>query len=156
MIARALGPHDTRHGVTLTRRFPDDETTLFRAFTDPAALRQWWGPRGFVIDAITFPAQVGEAYRVELTAPDGSHWAHEGQFLEVDPPHRLVYTWRWTAGPLARVESLVELTFTSESTGTLVTVCHSRFASDTESDAHATGWRDTLERVGAWLVREPH
>lgn len=152
MIGRALGLPDGGHGITLTRRYPEDAATLFRAFTDAAALREWWGPRDFVIDAITFPARVGEVYRVDLTAPDGSHWAHEGRFLEVDPPHRLVYTWRWTAGPLSHVESLVELSFTSESTGTLVTVAHSRFVTDSEANGHATGWRDTLDRVGAWLA----
>lgn len=152
MMPRPFSLEDGEHQVSLSRRFPEDATTLFRAFTDAAALRQWWGPRDFVIDAIRFTARVGEEYRVDLTAPDGRHWAHEGRFLEVDPPHRLVYTWRWTAGPLSHGESLVEVTFTSESTGTLVTVAHSRFATDTESDDHATGWRDTFDRVGAWLA----
>jgi uncharacterized protein YndB with AHSA1/START domain len=151
MSARSCSRGFGAHGVTLTRRFPDDAATLFRAFTNAAALRQWWGPRDFVIDAITFPARVGEVYRVELTAPDGSRWSHEGRFLAVDPPHRLVYTWQWTAGPLSRAESLVELTFADDPAGTLVTISHSRFVSDVEANGHAAGWRDTVTRLTAWL-----
>lgn len=145
-------PFGHPHGVRLTRRFPDDPETLFAAFTDPEALRQWWGPYGFRIDAIAFSARVGEIYRVRLTEPDGSRWAHEGRVLEVERPHRLTYTWQWTEGPLSRDETLVELEFTPDGRGTVVSVTHSRFASDTECEAHATGWTDTYERVGAWLV----
>ncbi|MGE0816869.1 MAG: SRPBCC domain-containing protein [Vicinamibacterales bacterium] len=144
-------PPFSSHGVTLTRRFPDDPGTLFRAFTDAAALRQWWGPRDFLIEAIDFPAVVGATYRVTLRAPDGSRWAHEGRFLEVDPPGRLAYTWRWVEGPLSRAETLVELGFASVPGGTLVTVSHSRFESDAECEAHLVGWTDTFARVDAWL-----
>lgn len=146
-------PGHAGHGATLTRRFPDPPDTLFRAFTDPEALRQWWGPRDFRIATIEFPAEVGAVYRVTLTAPDGSTWAHEGRFLEVDPPRRLVYTWQWTDGPLARVETLVELTFADASGGTLVTVSHSRFVSDVECELHVDGWDDTFARLDAWLPR---
>jgi uncharacterized protein YndB with AHSA1/START domain len=139
--------------VTLTRRFDDDPATVFRAFTDPAALRLWWGPRDFRIEAIEFPAVEGRRYHVQLTAPDGSHWAHEGRFLTVEPPHRLAYTWQWTHGPLSRVETLVDLTFTAEGQGCLLTVSHSRFASDEERSAHHVGWTDTFDRVTAWLAR---
>lgn len=153
MSGAGVLPGYADHGARLTRRFPDSPETLFRAFTDPDALRQWWGPKDFRIDTIEFPAAVGAAYRVTLTAPDGSRWAHEGRFLEVDPPRRLVYTWQWTAGPLSRVETLVELTFAGESGGTLVTVSHSRFGSDVECDLHADGWDDTFVRMAAWLRR---
>lgn len=138
-------------GLTLTRQFPDDPDTLFRAFTSVEALRAWWGPRDFRIDTIAFPARVGETYRVTLTAPDGSRWAHGGRFLEVDRPRRLVYTWQWTEGPLSRRETLVELTFEAVAGGTRLTVAHSRFVSDAECDAHGGGWTDTFDRVSEWL-----
>ncbi len=150
--ARVLPGYDG-HGATLTRRFPDSPETLFRAFTDPDALRQWWGPKDFRIDTIEFQATVGATYHVTLTAPDGSRWAHEGRFLEVEPPRRLVYTWQWTDGPLSRAETLVELTFADASGGTLVTVSHSRFVSDVECDLHVDGWEDTFARIAVWLPR---
>ncbi len=54
-------------------------------------------------------------------------------------------------GPLSRAESLVELTFAASDSGCLVTVCHSRFARDDERGAHAVGWADTFDRLGARL-----
>jgi uncharacterized protein YndB with AHSA1/START domain len=142
------------HGLTIARQFPDEPDTLFRAFTDAAALRQWWGPKDFRIETIVFPARVGEDYRVTLSAPDGSRWAHGGRFLEVDPPHRLVYTWQWTEGPLSRADTLVELTFERVAGGTLLTVRHSRFVSDSECGAHHSGWADTFDRLAAWRVAD--
>lgn len=153
MIPSPPASGGARHGVTLSRRFPDAPSTLFRAFSDPEALRQWWGPKDFRIDTISFPARVGALYRVTLTAPDGSRWAHEGRFLEVDPPRRLVYTWQWTDGPLSRAETLVELEFDATPDGTVLTVRHSRFLNDAECNAHVVGWTDTLDRVSAWLWR---
>lgn len=144
-------PGRAPRGVRLTRRLPDDPQSVFRAFTDADALRQWWGPRDFRIETIDFPARVGATYRVTLAAPDGSHWAHEGTFVEVEPPRRLVYTWSWTEGPMSDAETLVELTFDAVPGGTLVTVVHSGFTRDVECDAHATGWTDTFERVSRWF-----
>ncbi|MGD9905358.1 MAG: SRPBCC domain-containing protein [Vicinamibacterales bacterium] len=136
--------------VQLTRRFPDAPATLFRAFTDPAALQQWWGPRDFAITAIAFPAEEGRDYRVELRAPDGSRWAHEGRFLEVRPPTTLAYTWRWVEGPLPPVETLVELTFRAEGAGTVLSVRHGPFADQAGCDRHVVGWTDTFARLEAW------
>jgi uncharacterized protein YndB with AHSA1/START domain len=137
--------------VQLTRRFPDAPETLFRAFTDPAALRQWWGPRDFTIVAIDFPAEEGRGYRVELRAPDGSRWAHEGQFLEVRPPAVLTYTWRWVEGPLPPVDALVELTFREDGAGTVLSVRHGPFGNQGACDQHVAGWTDTFARLDVWL-----
>lgn len=136
--------------VQLTRRFPDAPATLFQAFTDPAALRQWWGPRDFTIIALCFTAEVGRAYRVELRAPDGSRWAHEGRFLDVRPPTTLAYTWRWVEGPLPPVETLVELTFRADGAGTELSVRHGPFADQATCDQHVVGWADTLARLETW------
>jgi uncharacterized protein YndB with AHSA1/START domain len=72
---------------------------------------------------------------------------HEGVFLLVAPPARLAYTWQWTAGPLSRVDTLVEVSFDPDGDGTLVTVSHSKFETAHVSDAHGAGWAEALERL---------
>jgi uncharacterized protein YndB with AHSA1/START domain len=152
--AKAEGPIVWPAGpaVQLTRRFPDDPATLFRAFTDPVALRQWWGPRGFTITGIDFPAVEGRAYRVTLQAPDGSQWAHEGHFLRVRAPEELSYTWTWVEGPLPPVDTLVELTFAADGSGTRLSVRHGAFGNQAECDQHLLGWSDSFERAEIWLT----
>lgn len=137
--------------LALTRRLDASPGELFRAFTEPALLRQWWGPRGFVIESLVFPAREGSEYKVALRAPDGTRFVHIGTFLRVVPPRELVYTWRWVEGPLGREETLVELLFSAEGKSTVVSVRHSRFASDAERDQH-TGWAHSFERLGEWVA----
>ena len=123
---------------------------MFKAFIDPTLLRQWWGPRGFTVEHLDFPAIEGHRYSVRLRAPDGTVFAHEGVFLEVVPPARLSYTWRWTMGPLDGADTLVELTFVPEGQGVTVRLAHSRFASQVECDRHV-GWAQSLEALADWL-----
>lgn len=124
---------------------------VYEAFTDPVLLRQWWGPRDFVIETLEFPAVEGEDYRVELRAPDGSRFAHVGTFREVRPPRRLSYSWVWVEGPLQRGEMLVELDFRAERGGTRVDLRHSGFESQASRDAHY-GWPDSFDRIEHWLA----
>lgn len=148
MTAPVSGP---THDLELDRWFEAPIERVFEAFTDPSLLRQWWGPRDFVIEEIHFPARVGEVYRVSLRAPDGARFAHVGRFRDVTPPRRLSYTWEWIDGPLPRGETLVELTFEAEAGGTRVRLKHSRFADAATRDAHR-GWPDSFDRLVTWLA----
>jgi len=143
-------------GATITRRFPDARAVLFEAFTDPQALLQWWCPNGFRTIALDFAAVEGRPYRVELRASDGSRWVHEGHVLVVQPPERLAYTWRWTEGPLSRVETLVDISFQADGTGTTVTVSHTKFVSADEAGAHRQGWTEAFDRLHDWLAGRGH
>ena len=124
---------------------------VFKAFTDPDLLRQWWGPRDFHIEEITFPAVEGQEYRVRLRSPEGEVFAHVGRFREVSPPHRLSYSWEWTEGPMPQDETWVDLKFAEEEGGTRVELRHSRFPDEATRDAHQ-GWPDSFERLDGWLA----
>ena len=137
--------------LELNRWFAAPVSRVFAAFTDARLLRQWWGPRDFIIEEIDFPAQVGERYRVSLRGPDGSHYEHVGVFTIVEPPTRLGYSWQWVAGPLQRQEMLVELWFEAERDGTRVELRQSRFVDEASRDAHA-GWPHSFDRLAVWLA----
>ena len=66
--------------------------TVFPYFTDPARYVQWMGTEA------TLEAVPGGRYRVRMR--DGVEAA--GEFLEVEPPRRLVFTWGWTGGHAGR------------------------------------------------------
>jgi uncharacterized protein YndB with AHSA1/START domain len=134
----------------LRRHYPVGAARVFEAFTDPALLRQWWKPAGFTVETLDFPAREGATYRVRLRAPDGTSYAHTGTILKVDPPTTLVYTWKWTEGPLDPAETLVEITFIEDDGGVIVDVRHSRFANQDECDKHV-GWEQALDGLAGWL-----
>ena len=136
--------------LEIDRWFDASPQRVYEAFTNEEQLQQWWGPRDFESVEISFPARVGEPYRVELMGPDGARFVHVGSFRTVDPPRRLCYTWQWLAGPLQRREMLVEITFEAEAGGTRVHVRHAGFVDEASRDAHV-GWPDSFERLGSWL-----
>ncbi|MDX1381970.1 MAG: SRPBCC domain-containing protein, partial [Xanthomonadales bacterium] len=83
--------------------------------------------------------------------PEGQLFEHVGEFLRVEPPSRLTYSWRWVRGPLQREETLVQLEFVAERGGTRVHLVHSRFIDTAQRDAHV-GWEQAFERLADWLV----
>ena len=92
-----------------------ESETVFAYFTDPARYVQWMGTIAWLK-----PAPAGE-YRVFMR--DGVETA--GEFIEVDPPHRLVFTWGWTHDlEVAPGSTRVEVTFTPERGGTRVVLRH--------------------------------
>src|SRR6266516_5844388 len=68
---------------------------IFRMLTEPAALAKWWGPHGFTMPAIDLDLRVGGGYRFTMQPPSGDLFHLSGEFLEIDPPGRLVYTFRY-------------------------------------------------------------
>jgi uncharacterized protein YndB with AHSA1/START domain len=70
------------------RVFNAPRDTVWRAFTDPSLIGEWWGG-GTRVEAMD--VRVGGTYRFVADRPDASY-AFEGQYIEVDPPKRLVQT----------------------------------------------------------------
>src|SRR4029078_12818478 len=67
----------------------------FRALTTPAELAVWWGPARFTVPEIDLDLRVGGRYRFTMQPPEGDAFHLAGEFLEVDAPSRLVYSFRW-------------------------------------------------------------
>jgi uncharacterized protein YndB with AHSA1/START domain len=112
--------------------------TVFPYFTDPARYVQWMG------SIATLEPVPGGSYRVSMR--DGVEVV--GEFLEVDPPRRLVFTWGWTHDlAVAPGTTRVEVTLDEEAGGTRVVLRHHDLPDDEQRDHHGTGWRMYLDRL---------
>jgi hypothetical protein len=91
---QAATAEPARIGIELQRRFRASPERVFRAWTQPVALREWWCPPGWVAGEIEIDLRIGGAYRIEMsrTGTAGARVSVGGHFLEVRPPERLVYT----------------------------------------------------------------
>lgn len=78
--------------VVLTRVFDAPRTLLWKAWTDPKMLAQWFGPRGFTSSVPELDVRVGGALRIVMHGPDGNDYPMKGVFREVIAPKRLVFT----------------------------------------------------------------
>ena len=65
---------------------------VFRAWTDAKQLAEWWGPKGFTNPVCEVDTRLGGAIHIHMRAPDGMVYPMTGRFMEIDRPHRLVFT----------------------------------------------------------------
>jgi uncharacterized protein YndB with AHSA1/START domain len=111
---------------------------VFPFFTDPDKMRRWKG-----IDH-KVDAHAGGIYRVNI---DGTHVAR-GEYVEVNPPHRVTFTWGWEdeGNPVPPGSSTVEITLTADGDDTIVRLVHRGLPLEAV-EPHAAGWRHYLARL---------
>jgi uncharacterized protein YndB with AHSA1/START domain len=116
--------------------------TIFPFFTDPVRYAQWMGTD------VELEAKPGGLYRVRMR--EGVEVS--GAFEEVEPPHRLVFTWGWDGDPAVPPGSTrVEVTLTAESGGTRVTLRHHGLPTAEQVEHHTMGWEMYLGRLNLVL-----
>lgn len=125
---------------------------VFRSLTNPDELAVWWGAdemyrtRDWRIDL-----RPGGKWSAVARGADGTEMTVDGEYLEVDPPRRLVYTWRpsWDDYVVTTVRFDLEPT----GTGTRVKITHTGFA-DRATAAAGTGegWKRILEWLAVHLT----
>ena len=78
--------------VTLTRVFDAPRTLVWKAWTDPKMMAQWFGPRGFTAPVCELDVRKGGSLRIVMRGPDGNDYPMKGVFLKVIEPEQLVFT----------------------------------------------------------------
>ena len=86
--------------LTMTRRFNAPPAAVFDAWTNPEVLRRWFaaGPDAECAEAVV-DLRPGGAYRLAMKVPTGDVYVCIGEYVEIDRPKRLVFTWRWEGMP---------------------------------------------------------
>jgi uncharacterized protein YndB with AHSA1/START domain len=134
--------------LRLTHTFAAPREKVFRAWTDPQALKQWWIPAdGFSVPSAEIDLRVGGGYRVAMRSQSGEIFYLVGTYREVRPPERLVYTWRWEETEMNVGETLVTVEFRRRGSSTEVAITHSLFPNGELRDRHAQGWSGCLDRL---------
>jgi uncharacterized protein YndB with AHSA1/START domain len=143
-------PFSEKAQLVLTRTFDAPRGLVFKAWTDPKHLAQWWGPRGFTTKIHEMDVRPGGAWRYAMSGPDGKDYPFDGVYVEVVEPERLVFDGAIHASPEQRVWT--EVTFVEREGRTKVTV---RQLYSFESDATrgaSIGWNQQLDRLRELLA----
>ena len=150
--ASVLTKPDTRT-LVLTRVFDAPRARVFKAWTEPAEIARWWGPRGFVTIQCDMDVSVGGAYRFGMRSPAGTeHWKR-GVFREIVPPERIVFTFAWeSADGRLGPELITTVTFAEDGAKTRLTLHQTPFETVERRDDHGDGWTSTLERFADYLA----
>jgi uncharacterized protein YndB with AHSA1/START domain len=121
---------------------------IFTLLTQPAELAKWWGPHGFTTPEVELDLSVGGRYRFTMEPPEGEAFHLSGEFIEIDPPTRLVYTFRWDEPDPDDRETVVVLSLAPVGDATEVSLSQGEFATDERLALHRNGWADSLEKLG--------
>ena len=138
--------------VRLERTIAAPRETVFDAWLTADVLKRWW-PAGsdWETPVAEVDARVGGRLRLVMRSPDGEEFGGTGEFLEIERPERLVYSWTWDGHAAHEGTNLVEVDFAEREDGTtLVVLTNSGLADEEARDAHREGWQaslDNLERV---------
>jgi uncharacterized protein YndB with AHSA1/START domain len=138
--------------LELTRVLPAPRSVLFRFFNDASELAKWWGPRGFTTPTLDFDPRVGAGYRIEMQPPEGDPFHLSGEFLEVDPPARLAYTFGWEPPDPEDVETRVDLVFRDLGDSTEVVLAQGPFKTEDRRALHRDGWTDSFDKLERLLA----
>ena len=89
---------DTNLDLEIVRRLAAPRVKVWRAWSDPDLLKQWWCPKPWVTEVRTFEFRSGGAFHTFMSGPDGGESDNPGLFLEVTPTERIVFTSMLLAG----------------------------------------------------------
>lgn len=84
--------------LVISRVLNAPRAALWRAWTDPELLRQWWCPKPWATEVRAFDLRPGGAFHTFMQGPDGGSSDNPGSFLEIVPQQRLVFTSMLGAG----------------------------------------------------------
>lgn len=143
--------------LVLTRFFEAPPERVFQAWTDPQHLARWFGPEVFSIPVCEVDVRPGGALHIVMRAPDGADYPMRGQYREVVPPQRLVFT--STADDAqghTLFETLHTVTFAAEGTGTRLTLRAQVLWASEEAAPYLAGmeagWTQSLVKLAAYLA----
>lgn len=87
--------HRERFVLEQARVFDAPAERVFRLLTEPTELAKWWGPHGFSTPEVQIDLRVGGSYRFTMQPPEGEAFHLSGEFLEIQSPSSLRFTFRW-------------------------------------------------------------
>lgn len=85
--------------IVMTRVFNAPRELVFKVWTDPNLIPQWWGPRSLTTTVDKMDVRPGGLWRFVQQGPDGNEYAFNGVYREIAPPERIVSTFEFEGMP---------------------------------------------------------
>lgn len=88
-----------RHDMTVIRVYDAPRELVYKAWTDPEAIPQWWGPAYLTTTVDKMEVRKGGLWRFVQRDAQGNEYAFNGVYHEALAPERLILTWEWEGLP---------------------------------------------------------
>jgi uncharacterized protein YndB with AHSA1/START domain len=137
---------DAKH-LLIERILPAPRAHVFRAFTEPARMMHWFGPRGFTATQVTLDVRVGGAWRGGMRGPDGVELVASGVYREVVENERLVFTYAWEEQGARGYETVCRLELSDAGEHTRLLFTQGPFQTPESARGHEGGWGEALQKL---------
>ena len=81
--------------LEIKRHIKAPRERVYAAWTDPVQMKQWFGPENVQTRNLIVDARVGGEFRWDLVNPEGENMIIHGEYRELQPSRKIVFTWQW-------------------------------------------------------------
>jgi uncharacterized protein YndB with AHSA1/START domain len=121
---------------------------VYAAWADPAQLKQWFGPENVQTHDLVADVRVGGKYRWDITNAEGEKMTVRGEYRELQPGKKIVFTWQWDDDEVwDNRTSIVTVELDDAEGGTELRLTHVQLPSEQSRDRHIEGWESVLDRL---------
>ena len=139
--------------LRIERTLPAPRRAVYRAFTEPEHMLQWFGPHGFVATTVQLDVRAGGAWRGGMRGPDGKERVASGVYREVVPEQRLVFTYAWEDGGERGHETVCTVELSDAGRMTRLVFTQGPFETSAATEGHQGGWSEAFEKLCAEVAR---
>jgi uncharacterized protein YndB with AHSA1/START domain len=153
--------------LIITRVFDAPRELVWKAWTEPERVKQWWGPRGFTSPFCKIDLRVGGSYLFSMRSPDGQDFWSTGVYREIVPQERIIATdsfadEKGNVVPASHygmsgdwpLETEATFIFEDQDGRTKFTIKSSKVEgiSATDHDNMEQGWNESLDKLAEYLT----
>jgi uncharacterized protein YndB with AHSA1/START domain len=121
---------------------------VYAAWTDPAQLKQWFGPEKVQTRELIADARVGGKFRWDLTNSEGEKMTCRGEYRELQPNKKIVFTWQWEDDEDWQNHiSIITVELYDRDGDTELRLSHEQLPNEESRDGHARGWNSALDKL---------
>lgn len=141
--------------LVITRTFEAPRVLVWKAWTEREHLLHWSCPSGFITLFSESNLENGGAWRTGMRSPEGQEYVMRGEYREIAPPERLVFTHGWERDELHDGhETLVSVHLEENGGRTKMTFTQSNLATASSRDGHAEGWSGAFDNLDNYLHQQ--
>jgi uncharacterized protein YndB with AHSA1/START domain len=128
---------------------------VYAAWTDPAQMKQWFGPENVQTRNLIADARVGGEFRWDLVNSDGENVTMRGEYRELQPDKKIVFTWQWQDDEDWKNHvSVVTVELDDADGGTELRLTHEQLPNEDSRDGHTRGWNSALDKLEDFVSKQ--
>lgn len=136
--------------LVVRRQIAVSRERVFEAWLDSESLAHWMRPGNVTHATVTVDPRVGGGFRIVMEGTDGGDYEHRGEYLAIEPPSLLSFTWISRATDYQ--PTVVTIEFHDRGSGTELVLTHRRLAPKA-IEGHRKGWTDIVRLLDEVLTR---